>query len=103
MFHHPVRIDAEPGLSLRLGLEASPDVHAAGIEPREEGLLLLVRTVDKVERGLQKLVVDGFHAFLGERASVVATLLAPLPEPRIFAGGLGDRRSASQHAARAKA
>jgi hypothetical protein len=61
-------------------------MHAAGIEPREEGLLLLVRTVDKVERGLQKLVVDGFHAFLGERASVIAALLPPLAEPRILPG-----------------
>src|SRR5205085_8919799 len=43
MLHHAVRIDAETGLALRLGLEAGPNMHAARIKPSEERFLLLVR------------------------------------------------------------
>jgi hypothetical protein len=50
-----------------------------------------------------KLLVGHLHPLLGQRPGVVAALPAPLPEPRIFARGLGQGRSASEDAARAKA
>src|SRR5437867_171453 len=86
MLHHAVGINAETRLALRLGLETGPDVHAARIEPCEEWLSLLVRAVDEVERCLQKLLVDGFHALLGERAGVVAALPAPFAKAWVFPG-----------------
>src|SRR5262245_29689991 len=37
---HTVRINAEAGLALRFRLEARPDVHAGGVPPEEERLVL---------------------------------------------------------------
>ena len=96
MLHHAVRIDAEPGLALRLGLEPGPNVHAGRIEPREERLLRPVGAVDEVERGFEKLVVRRLHALLVKRAGILAILLAPLAEPRIFSRRLGGCRRASR-------
>src|SRR5688572_21166503 len=56
-------------------------------------------TIDEVDRSREKFLVDRFHTFLGERARVVAFLLAPRTEPRIVARCNGRRSSALQHAA----
>src|SRR6516165_5663757 len=100
MLHHPVRIDAEPGLSLRRWLEMGPNVHAGRIEPDEERLAVADGAVDEFHRGLQELLVDCLHAFLGERASVVAFLLAPGAEAWIVARRVGGGRDALENAAR---
>ena len=100
MLHHAVRIDAEPGLALRLRLEPGPDVHAARIEPDEERLLVAVGAVDEVDRGLEEFLVDRLHALLGERPGVLAFLLAPRAEARIVARRVGRGRDAL-HARRA--
>ena len=102
MLDHAVGIDAEPGLALRLGLEAGPDVHAARIEPDEERLLVPVRAVDEVDRGLEEFLVDRLHALLGERPGVLAFLLAPGAEAGIVAGRVGGGRDAFHDAARAE-
>src|SRR5262249_14126665 len=80
-----------------------PDMHAGRIEPREERLLVPVRAIDEVERGVEKLLVYGLHAFLGERAGIGAALLAPLAEARVLPRCFCDGRGASQHPARAEA
>src|SRR6202043_514384 len=103
VLHHAVRIYAEPGLSLRLGLEPGPDMHAARIEPDEERLLVPVRTADEVDRGPEELLVDRLHALLGERAGVLAFLLAPRPEARVVARRVGRGRDALENAARPEA
>ncbi len=91
VLHHAVRIEAEPGLALRLRLEPGPDVHAAWIEPDEEWLLVPVGPVDEIDRGLEKLPVDRLHALLGERAGILAFLFAPWTETRIVARRVGRR------------
>jgi len=96
-------LTTKPGLSLRFGLEACPDVYASRIEPGEERLLVSIRAVDEVKRSVEKLLVRGLRALLGERAGIVAAVLAPLAETRIFAGRPNYGRCASQHAAWAKA
>src|SRR2546423_15353298 len=103
MRHEAVRIEAEIGLALRLGLKAGPNMHAARIKPGEERFLRLVRAVDEVERRLQKLLIHRLHALFGERAGVFAALLAPFAEPRILPGRFGYGWGASEDAPRTKA
>ena len=68
----------------------------------KNGFLALVRAVDEVERGAEKLLVDRLHALLGERPGVLALLLAPGAEARVLAGRLRIGRDAFHHAARAE-
>src|SRR4051794_3062680 len=62
-----------------------------------------MRLVDEVHGGAEKLLVHRLHALPGQRAGILAALLAPGAESRIFAGGVGERRRAAEHAARTKA
>ncbi|MNZ95643.1 hypothetical protein D3C78_1148070 [compost metagenome] len=79
------------------------DVHARGVDPGEERLVLLHRLVHEPERGLGELHVDVLHALAGQRAGVLAALLAPLAEARVLAGLVFAAGIAVQHAARAEA
>src|SRR5262249_30235511 len=76
MLNHPVGVDAEPGLALRLRLKVGPDVHARAVEPDEEWALGLLCALDEVYRGGEDLLVDGFHALSGERPGVLDSLPA---------------------------
>src|SRR6476660_1290971 len=69
-------------------------MHTARIEPHEERLLVLIRTIYKVDRGLQKFLVDRLHSFLGKRTGVLASLLAPGAETGIVAGSIDGGRDA---------
>ena len=91
-----------PVLPTEFGLQMGEDVHPGRIEPDEERLLVLVGAVDEVERSVEELPVHGLHPLLGDRASVLALLLAPRSEARVVAGGLGRGRHAFKHAARAE-
>src|ERR1700675_3033944 len=102
MLHHAIGIEAKTCLALRLGLEARPDVHAAWIEPGEERLLVAVRAVDKVERGIKKLRVHRLHALFVERTGVLTVLLAPRAETRVLPRGLDGGCRASKNPARAE-
>src|SRR5262249_40354274 len=73
-----------------------------GVEPDEEGLLVLDGAIDEIRRRRQELLVDRLHALLGERAGIDASLLAPGAEARVVAWRVGLRRHAFQHAARAE-
>src|SRR5262249_38312421 len=100
MLHHAVRIDAEPRLSLGRWLEVGPDVHAGRVEPHEEWLAVADSTVDEFRCGLQKFFVDRLHPLPGERAGVLAFLLAPGAEARIVTGRIDRSRDALEDAAR---
>src|SRR5262249_44199640 len=99
---HAVRVDAEPGLSLRLGLQMGPDMHAGRVEPDEERLAVPHSAVDEVDRRLDELRVDRLHTLAGERPGILALLPAPGAEARIVAGRVGRGRDALEDAARAE-
>src|SRR5262249_7158270 len=100
VLHHPVGIEAQPGLALRLRLQPRPDVHAARIEPDEERLAIAIRALDEVDRSFEKFAIDRFHPLLGQRAGVLAFLLAPGAEARVFAWRVGRGRDALENSAR---
>src|SRR5579871_1798437 len=61
-----------------------------------------MRPVDKLERGVQELLVGRLHTLLRERAGVFAFLLAPRSEAWIVAGRFAGGRKAVHHAARSE-
>src|SRR5262249_13133250 len=63
-------VDPEPGLALRLRRQVSEHVHAGRVEVTEERLPSFVLPVYEIEGRLQKLLIDGLHALLGQRSSV---------------------------------
>ena len=46
------------------------EMHPAWIEPDKEGFISLLRTINEILRGRQKLLVDGFHTLAGQGAGV---------------------------------
>src|SRR5450755_1405455 len=103
MLHHAIGIDAKTRLSVRLGLETGPDVHAARIEPGKERLLVPVRAVDKIEGGIEEFLIHRLHALLVERPGVLTVLLPHPPEPWVFARIVNSCRRASENATRTEA
>jgi hypothetical protein len=87
------------GFPLGFGLQASPDVHAARIEPDKERLLVAVGAVDEIRRGIEEFLINRFHALLGKRPGVLAFLLTPWAETWIVARRVSRGRSAFQDAA----
>ena len=77
-------------------------MHPGRVVPDEERLVGLVRLVDEAFRGGQELAVDRLHPLGGERAGVLALLLAPGAEARVLAGLVEGGGVAVQHAARAE-
>ena len=45
-------------------------MHAGRVEPHKEGFVVFCRALNKLLRAIQKLEVDGFHAFFVERAGI---------------------------------
>ena len=85
-----------------LGADVRAQMHARRVVPNEEWFARDVLALHKVDRRSGGLVVDRFHALLGESARVLDGLLADLPESRIdgriiLGCGLG-----LEHAARAE-
>src|ERR1700751_2036284 len=54
----------------------SSEMHGRCVEPHEEGLTRLVALVDETKGSFRNLIVNGFHAFLGEGTGVLNRLLA---------------------------
>ena len=61
----------------------SEGVHVGRIEPDEEGLAGVVRFLHEFLGARDEIVVAGFHALLGERASILDFLLADLAPARL--------------------
>ena len=45
-------------------------MHAGGVHPHEEWLFGLVRAIDEIQTGVQKLLIRGFHAFASHRTGI---------------------------------
>ena len=75
-------------------------MHATRIEPHEERLLVPVRAIDEIQRGLEEFFVDGLHSFLGERPRILAPLLAPRAKSGIVTWRVSRSRDALHDAAR---
>ena len=103
MLHHAVRINAESGFSLRLGLSLVQMCMRLELNQAKNGFLSRFARSMNSMRGAEKLLVHRLHALLGERTGVRAALLAPLAEARIFSRSFGDGRRASEHAPRTEA
>ena len=57
-------------------LEVRPDVHAGGVEPDEERLVVLDGAFDELRRLRVDFLVDRLHALRGQRAGVLDLLPA---------------------------
>ena len=86
--------------AFRLGVGAQ--VHVGEVHPDEGGLACLVLALDEVDGAVGDVVVDRLHALLGQRAGILAHLLADLAEARIDGRIVLVRGRAVQDAARAE-
>ena len=67
-----------------LVVETGIEVHAAGVDPGEEGLVFLDRAVDELEGGRDHLgAVELLHPLLTQRAGIGALLFADFAETRV--------------------
>src|SRR6185436_20070615 len=76
VLNHAVGIDAETGLALTLRLEPRPDVHAGSVPPQEKRLVGLLCVGHEPQGFPGELLIDRFHALLGERAGALDSLRA---------------------------
>jgi hypothetical protein len=84
-------------------VQAAVEVHAARVEPDEEGLVLLLRALHEGDRPRDDLRrIELLHALHRERPGVLDCLSANAAEPRILGRVIGAARERMQHAARAK-
>jgi hypothetical protein len=77
-------------------------VHAGRVEPAKEGFMGLCLPLNEIDRCFAGLIVNRFHALLGQRASVLDRLLADFAETWIDCGIIMVGGLASEHAAWAK-
>ena len=84
--------------ALRLGVGA--EVHVGEVHPDEERLVGVLLPLDEVHGPVGDVVVDRHHPRLGQRAGVLAHLLADLAEARIDRRVVPVRGLAVHHAAR---
>jgi hypothetical protein len=84
-------------------VEAGVEVHAAGVEPDEEGLALVLGLLHEVfGLGDDLAGVEVLHPLLGQRTSVLTPLLAHPAEARVLGRIIGVGGEAMQHAAGAE-
>ena len=82
--HRVVILALEPtGLPDALWLHMGPEVHVSEVHPNEGGSAGQVLPSDEVRGAGGHVIVDGFHPLLGQRAGVLAHLLADFAEARI--------------------
>ena len=86
--------------ALRFGVGA--EVHVREVHPDKGWLAGLVLPLNEVHRTGSDVVIDRLHPLLGQRAGVLAHLLADLAEARIHRRIVHSRGLAIQHAARAE-
>ena len=80
---HYVVVEPLPALAPVLLGAVGPEVHGRGVVPDKERFAILVRPVDEVERVPGHLLVDGLHAFDGQRAGVLDPLAPPAVGPGV--------------------
>ena len=104
MVDHGVVIRALPSPRLadafRLGMGA--EMHVGRIHPQEERLVGALLPLHEVYGSGGDVVVGCFHPLFGQRAGVLADLLADLAEARIDRLVVGGRGLAVHHAARSE-
>ena len=71
VFHHAVGVEAVTRFALPLGRQASPHVHAGGVEPDEKRLVGFDCLVHEAHCGVGKFLVDDLHALAGQRAGIL--------------------------------
>src|SRR5581483_9927766 len=71
-------------------------VHGRGVVPEEEGLVSLSLRLHPGNGSVGDLLVDGFHALLGERPRVFDLLLPDAPPARVLGRVVDVRRGAAQ-------
>ncbi len=84
------------------GTDMRAQVHTRRVEPAEERLARRLLSLHEVDGRGRSLVVDGFHALLGQRTGILDGLLADLAEARIDGGIVAIGCLAPEHAARAE-
>ena len=62
VLHQAISVEAVAGLAIPFRRQACPHMHARGVKPDKERLVVLVRLVDEFYCGIGKFLVDGFHA-----------------------------------------
>ena len=81
-----------------LVVESGIEVHAAGVQPDEEGFPIRLGLVDELEGGRNDLLaVEIFHPLLGQRARVGTLLLADFAKARFDRLVFGAAGVAVQH------
>ena len=80
---HGVVVVALPAQPAGLVLDVGTEVHAGRVPPQEERLVAAGRFFEVLERPCRRLVVDGLHAFLGERPGVLDLLGAVRHRPAV--------------------
>ncbi len=68
---HAVVVKTLAADALRLFRDVRSEMHVSGVPPHKEGHPLGVSLFDKLDGVLGDLVVNGFHALLGQRAGVL--------------------------------
>jgi hypothetical protein len=104
VLHHGVVVERlpAPGLTNDLLRRVDPEVHPGGVEPHEEGLLLLAGTSDEVLGRTEELHIAGLHALLRERPGILDLLLADPAPARLLGGVVRFCRPGVDDAARAE-
>ena len=68
---HAVGVLVLSGDAAQLLFDVGAEVHAGAAPPHEPGLAGCVLALDEIDGGSHRLVIDGLHAFLGQRAGVL--------------------------------
>ena len=91
-----------PGLAEDLLRRMHPEVHPGGVEPDEEGFVVIVGALDEILGCGHKLGITCFHAFLGQRAGVFDLLFAHTAPARMLGGIVLVGSPGMHHPTRAK-
>ena len=68
---HSVGVLILPADTTQFRFNVCAEVHARATPPHKPGLVRLVHTLDKIDCGVGCFIIDGFHAFLGQRTGVL--------------------------------
>src|SRR5262249_14784112 len=95
-------IGALPTSSLTdaLGLRVRAQVHVREIHPNQERFVGVLLPPNEINGAVRDVVIDRYHALLGQGASVRTDLFSDFSEARIDRGVVFVRRLAVQDAAR---